>query len=292
MNARIVIPTLILIFFSQLIYSQESKALFLSVDELIPAIVYLSQDSIETVTIEDKKFEIWYKRKDGKEAFPKTLSITGTGFFISTEKNLYLVTASHVANNIKNTAKVVVKGENDNAIVLNIRDLAGKENIEWKHHKEADVAVLKLYPSQNVLTNYLQKRFIPSNLLEDSLIAPKRDIVLTVIGFPLILGIGQRISPLTLQTHTSSGLLELNRFDNKILTTFFICENPSIGGFSGAPCFDISIYKIGAMTATGKGTKCYGLMHGTISDETGGKLSAVVPSFFIRELIEKLENGL
>jgi hypothetical protein len=35
----------------------------------------------------------------------------------------------------------------------------------------------------------------------------------------------------------------------------------------------------------GDGTILYGLMHGTISDETGGKLAAVTPSFYLIELL-------
>lgn len=33
-------------------------------------------------------------------------------------------------------------------------------------------------------------------------------------------------------------------------------------------------------------TRCYGIMHGTISDDTGGKLAAVTPAYYLSDLIK------
>lgn len=105
------------------------------------------------------------------------------------------------------------------------------------------------------------------------------------VGFPKGLGVGARFSPLTLQTFAASGLFSHRRFDKAIDTPFFFLQDPSVGGYSGAPVYDVSIRNLGGAVVTGEGTRCYGLVHGTLGDETGGKLSAVVPIQAVLELL-------
>ena len=47
---------------------------------------------------------------------------------------------------------------------------------------------------------------------------------------------------------------------------------------------DLSYYEKNNLTMVGSGSKCYGVIHGTISDETGGKLAIVTPSFYLKDL--------
>jgi len=50
--------------------------------------------------------------------------------------------------------------------------------------------------------------------------------------------------------------------------------------------YDLSVYEQGAVKITGDGTKMYGIMHGTISDDTGGKLAYLTPSFYLFDIIK------
>ena len=102
------------------------------------------------------------------------------------------------------------------------------------------------------------------------------------------LGVHEHFSPLTFESKASSGLLSYPRADTGTIQTFFALENPSVGGYSGCPVVDLSIFKAGAMTTFGSGTCFYGVMHGTISDKTGGKIAMVTPSYYIHELFESL----
>lgn len=122
-------------------------------------------------------------------------------------------------------------------------------------------------------------------------IPPERHIQLTVLGFPKGLGAEGRFSPLSLQTLPASGILTLPGFDNGKKATFFILQNPAMGGYSGAPVIDVSLYQFGAVSTTGGGTRLFGLVHGTLSDDTGGKLAAVVPSAFIIEAIQQAQQN-
>src|SRR5206468_6794441 len=103
--------------------------------------------------------------------------------------------------------------------------------------------------------------------------APDRDAPLTVLGFPLGLGVEREFSPISRDTKAASGLLTLPRFDTQIPATFFVMQDPSIGGDSGAPVIDT-----GGPRRAGQGlvlsapTIVVGLVHGTLPDQTGGKV--------------------
>ncbi|UUW10205.1 serine protease [Flavobacterium plurextorum] len=208
----------------------------------------------------------------------------GTGSFISKDGKLYIVTASHVAKIMDSSSQIIIQGENNKPIKLDLTQLANP--IKWIHHNEADLSVLELNPSQEIIMKYLQKRFVPYELIDTDKKAISRNTQLTIIGFPLGLGASEFFSPLTYRTFASSGLISLNRFDLNTPQTFIILENPSIGGYSGGPVYDLSIIESGNMQMTGSGTKLHGFIHGTLSDNTGGKLAAVTPSYYLSDLIK------
>ena len=219
------------------------------------------------------------------KGIPQTL--TGTGMFISKGDKLFIVTAGHVAKDIDFKGYVVLKGHDDKPIKINITDLLLNNTVKWKANKNADVSVLELHPKKWIFDEgYLNNRFLPSSIFYDSLKSISREVILTTFGFPLGLGISGFFSPLTYRTFASSGLITMSRFDNKKLATFILLENPSTGGYSGGPVFDLGKIETGIMIMTkGTGTICYGLIHGTISDDTGGKIAAITPSFYILELL-------
>jgi hypothetical protein len=71
----------------------------------------------------------------------------------------------------------------------------------------------------------------------------------------------------------------------------FLLQDPSIGGFSGAPVFDLPGIRLsGSAMVAHQGVACFGITHGTLSDDTGGKLAAVTPSSAVIELIDKAEK--
>jgi len=123
--------------------------------------------------------------------------------------------------------------------------------------------------------------------------APPRSRIVTVVGFPLGLGVrftgpDSKISPVSQEAKPSSGLITLNRFDTKTPCDVFLLDNPGIGGFSGAPLFILpGTYTQGPGIAFSRTTLFVGLMHGTVADKTGGKLAVVVPSSFVVETLKE-----
>lgn len=70
--------------------------------------------------------------------------------------------------------------------------------------------------------------------------APSRERPLTTFGFPLDLGVREHFSPITRDSLPASGLVTLQRSDSHLSATFYLLQDPSITGFSGAPVFLIA----------------------------------------------------
>jgi len=258
-----------------------------TIADLSVAVVYLHRTGIARVLDEDGTMkEVWLKGPKDVAPQPRLVTNSGTGFFVNNADTMYLVTAAHVAKEMDISSKATIAGKDDVPETLSLGELCGQPVLTWVTHPVADVAVLVLKPSKATLEKYLARRFLPAGIMESASVAPPREIQLTVIGFPKGLGVSGRFSPLTLQTLSASGILTMKRFDTKTDSEFFIVQDPSTGGYSGAPLFDVSRYMMGALVTTGNGTRLYGLVHGTIADDTGGKLGAMVPSRYIIETLE------
>lgn len=264
---------------------EESKVHAQSIEDLSSVVVYMNAET-KTIQIDGNSYELWLKKPGQPDYFPYPETDIGTGFFVVKEQSLYLVTAEHVARLLSSKAEIIIKTESNKPFVLKLQDLWNKPNIpEWRTHKEADVAVLSLNPSQQTL-EYLSKHFLPFDILVTDEKAPSREVPLAVIGFPLGLGVSEWFSPISQDAKPASGFLRLPRFDNKKMATFYILDKPSVGGFSGAPVFELpGAYSKGGGLVIGGKLRCVGLVHGTLSDNTGGKFAAVVPSIFIVQTI-------
>lgn len=278
---------LILLFFSfSLTKSQDDKPW---VDRLAKTVAFLRADKHEIINIEGSSYEVWLKPVSKDTLIPQIRFITGTGFFVTdtTSSFLCLVTASHVAVNMDTNSTITMSTVDDRPISFPFSKIVKKKPLSWFISSKADVAVIEINPDKEV-SQHLQEHFILLQWLEDTLIAPSRDLPLSTIGFPLGLGIQERFSPISRESKPSSGLLILPRFDTKQLSTFYLLESPSVGGFSGAPLFELpGAYMEGNAFVPEKRIACVGLIHGTISDETGGKFAAVVPSYFIVKEIRR-----
>ncbi len=207
----------------------------------------------------------------------------GTGVFIIKDATTpYILTASHVARGCNSSTQVVTSDQIGNCTSLPLSQF--NNNLTWKHHPIADVSLLDINPDPYIV-QHLQGRFFPYEQLDMSVAAPSRDAYLTAVGFPHGLGASGKFSPFTFRSHTSSSLITLARFDTNTPSDFFILENPSVGGYSGGPVFDLGYIIVGAMATNTGPTICHGIMHGTISDNTGGKIAAVTPCFYVKDLV-------
>lgn len=203
----------------------------------------------------------------------------GTAIFIVKNNEPYILTAAHVVKNLNAKSYAILSDSNGVPIRVLIGILLGGSS--FINHPQADLAVAKIKKTI-VNTQYLNGRCFPYDQIDISNNIISKDTELTTIGFPLGLGaVGAKFSPLTYRTYVASPVITLPRFDNNIQSDFIILELPVIGGYSGGPTFDLGYVISGAMTTTKEKTILHGIVHGTISDQTGGKLAAITPCKYL-----------
>ena len=154
----------------------------------------------------------------------------------------------------------------------------------WKHHSIADVSAFQIKFS-DINKKFMENRFFPYDHINITQNVVSRDFELTSIGFPQGLGTEGAFSPFTFRSYASSGFVTLPRADTGTMSDFFCLENPSVGGYSGCPIFDLGYSTNGVMSITKEKTWCHGIMHGTMSDNTGGKIALVTPAFYLKDIM-------
>lgn len=204
--------------------------------------------------------------------------VNGTGIFVVSSGRGYLLTASHVAKSTASATYVIISDEKNQPERHEIAFFLG--GVAWIHHQTADLAYAPITPTPDN-NRALQNRFLPiaDFNLTGNLVS--KDDELTSIGFPLGLGVNGYFSPLTFRTFAASSRLTLPRFDTQTPSEFIVLENPSVGGYSGCPVVDLGYVITGGATMLKGQTICHGIMHGTIKDDTGGKMAAVTPASYL-----------
>ncbi len=209
-----------------------------------------------------------------------TISFTGTGTILRHDKSFFLVTASHVAKFLDNNAKVLFRVGNDKPLVKHLRDMSLDNNVKWIHHKIADIAITPmLKPTDTLLSSVFERLAFPISQINNNENLPHRDADVAFFGYPLVDLKLEHFSALTFYSHLSSGLITQKRADTKTLCSLFYLESPSIQGCSGSGVY-VGVKKSGVSVGPNQ-TILFGIMHGTYSDNTGGKLAAITPSYYI-----------
>lgn len=224
-----------------------------------------------------------------RQILPDGRPHVGTGFFVAGAANrLYLVTAGHVMAPLEDDAEFIISElGTSRPIHVGWSELVQSSRRPlWKTHHEADIAVLPLTVTKDFFDSVLGVRFLPIPIFPSDEVSPNKEDLLSLFGYPGGLGSYNRVSPLTLDSRAASRLVTLPRFDTGTPCTFFLMQDAAMGGYSGGPVFEFPIRNINGMTiSSGRGTECWGIVHGTISDGRGGALAAITPSYYLRSLI-------
>ena len=208
----------------------------------------------------------------------------GTGCFIEKEGTPYLVTAEHVKNDVLPDSLIVFGDYNSNCYSVLLSCIISGQ---WLIHPIADLSAIKLDIAK--LDEKFSNRFFPITQVDNSQKPISRDLTLTVAGFPSGLGTAytgsSKFSPLTFRSFASSSYMTLQRADKSINSDFFCLENPAMGGYSGGPVLDLGYEKTPLMLQEYGDTILLGFIHGTQSDNTGGKIAYVTPSYYLHSLL-------
>ncbi|MGA2624483.1 MAG: hypothetical protein ABSF91_11560 [Bacteroidota bacterium] len=275
---------IILISFSSPLPAQKELS---AIKSFSTCVAFLNDTRIETIKVDGEVFQVWLKKPDSNLAIPKTYRLTGTAFFVSDTFSNYLVTAEHVAREMTLNSDIVIHGQSDKPLVFKLITLAfRRDSLIWTFNGSSDVATLLLDDNSQIYRDS-SLGSIPTAIIESDRI-PLREREVTTIGFPLDLGYGKSFSPISKISRPSSGLIELPRFDNNKIATFYLLDDPSISGFSGSPVFELPTNLIvGDQEMFVTAYRLMGLVHGSISDKTGGGFAAIVPAKYIIETIKQ-----
>ena len=208
--------------------------------------------------------------------------LIGTGTFIAKDGKFYILTAEHVICDAVKAEYIILCDSNMKPRKIDLIQL--NSNCNWKVHPIADMAVLEINSATNT---WIKTRSFPYDHCEVSMFGLNRDTEVTTVGFPCGLGVKNIFAPLTFRSFPASEVIQLNRLDRKtIITNVFLLEEPSIGGYSGGPVFDLA-YKVDYnVKQTKDKTRLYGIMHGYIGNGvSGGHMSFVTPISYLNQLI-------
>lgn len=285
--------TLLIVLFSTISLCQ-------TVDEMAKTVVYLSNKTKKMERIDGKIVEIWKKDPINGRLEPIYDNKTGTGFIIKHNNRDYLVTAKHAADFLDSTAVIILNNLNNEKITIKFQLLSRAliiKNAKWFKHPQADIAIHAMaYPEKvdalAVRTTDISKEDRELKLLSN----------VYILGFPFGLGLHNNISPIAKQAQIASNITSINNSNLNPNLKFYLLDQAIAQGYSGSPVYyaeetSSGVYIGDRAIAVGEAISIIGIISGSLSDATGGKISLVVPISYLWDIINsdefiKYERGL
>lgn len=204
---------------------------------------------------------------------------SGTGFFVQADEGeVVLVTATHVARDTTTQTDIWLRNLTTGLpFAFKISDL--NPMVMWLYHPVADMAILKVQCGNKIdLSPYVMKL----NLFEkNTQSVPERETSLMMYGMPDVYT-KLEFAPFTCDSKPASSLWIAHFNVTGCNFNCFMLDKPSTQGFSGGPVISFE---------NPENPICFGIIHGTRQDNTGGKLAIVVHSAYLFELLEYAKNN-
>lgn len=213
-----------------------------------------------------------------------TTGNSGSGTIIYYNDRYFLLTASHVSSELRENAKIIFRLNGDKPGIYDLIRFVKNKFLDWHIHPVADMSMMELFPFDSNLKKMFQDYAFPISQINGTKVLPTRDADLTFLGYPIIDLELEHFSPLIFTGYLSSGLITQRRYDTKTKCNFLYLNVPSIQGCSGSGVY-FSVKK--GMYFGGNVTYLIGIVHGTQGDNTGGKLAAITPSYYINDLLKE-----
>lgn len=213
-------------------------------------------------------------------------NVSGSATIINHNGRYFILTANHVAKVLTSNSEIVFWYQGDLPWREKLLPITIEKKLNWVSHSIADLSIIELAVTNKDIKKRLNEWAFPSYQINSFKDLPSKDADITFLGFPILdISNYEHFSPLTFNSHLSSGLITNFRFDYKIPCNFFYLDIPSMQGCSGSGVY-YSVKK--AMFFGGNVTVLIGVVHGTAGDISGGKLAAITPSYYIWDLLNKV----
>jgi S1-C subfamily serine protease len=291
-RAKITILFLLIGFFALV---DAGKSQTIPAEKLARVVVFLRHQSQAYEIKGGERFEVWYKKQTGKEAYePKLITQFGTGFIIRYEAHDYVVTAKHVAEFLSNDAELVtnVPAGKTISITFNYMEKSKKfPGAKWFVHPSADIAIHPIVAPQKIDHAHFPSNEIPETDESIPLLS-----TVYVVGFPFGLGVHDRLNPIAKKAQVGSTITSLEALNVRRDLKFLLLDQALAQGYSGAPVFyveDLLVpdIRLGDKPFIKGGERIHliGILAAQISDDKGGKISAVTPISYLWEILHSAD---
>lgn len=261
-----------------------------SIDELSKTVVFLRQQSQVTEVVGNKTLQVWYRDLETKEFTPKIATMSGTGVIIKHNNRDYLVTARHVASSLSPTAEIVISSLDGKSISLPFGLLTQQRIIKgarWFHSPKIDVSVHPIAYPQNIDVTSMPEEFFAKKETTIPLLASAY-----IVGFPLGLGFheNEKLNPVAKEARIASREIMIDDTGAR----YILLDQALSQGYSGAPVFYVEDIMSGVTIGNqpmkgGENLYLIGIQSGAVSDQTGGKLSTVIPISNVQDIFKSTD---
>jgi len=283
----------VLLSFFTLIAAAKSQTI--PVEKLARVVVFLRHQSQAYEIKGGERYEVWYKKKEAKDVYePKLINKFGTGFIIRYEAHDYIVTAKHVVEFLSNDAELVMNLPAGKTISVTFRSMEESKKVpgaKWFVHPSADIALHPIVSPQKIDHAHFPSNEIPKTDEPIPLLS-----TVYVVGFPFGLGVHDRLNPIAKKAQVGSTITSLEALNVRRDLRFLLLDQALAQGYSGAPVFyieDLLIpdIKMGDKPFIKGGERIHliGICTAQISDDKGGKISAVVPISYLWEILHSAD---
>jgi S1-C subfamily serine protease len=281
----LIVTTILITFFNTPIFA-------VSIDDLNKTVVFIRQQSQKIIQIDGKPANLYYRNPESKEYKPIMETSLGTGFLITFNGRDYLVTAKHVANTLLPTGEVIMNLPNNKIAIVTFQQLVEAKIIKgahWFHHPKADISIHPMFYPFMVDAAAIPEEFYPRVEPDVKLLSPAY-----VVGFPLGLGLLDKLSPVAKEAKIASRLTSIADPNIPNDLHFYLLDQALSQGYSGAPVFYVEDIMSGVSIGNqrmkgGEILHLLGVQSSALSDQTGGKISIVVPISYIRDILESTD---
>jgi len=256
--------------------------LAITIDDLGKSTVFLRQQRQHFELKGKKEYEVWYRDPTNKQYKPKLDTIGGTGFLTSHNGKIYIVTAKHIASKLTKNAEVLWNTALGEMRKFTFELLHRKlPDSRWFYHPLADIAVHPFGFSEKADHILISEKVYWNSEKEISL---GREVC--ILGYPLLLGIDKLLSPLAKKAEVASWLTSIDRPGLNKELVFILLDEDLASGYSGSPVFTSPGARFQGSALVAGGAKLIGIQSMTMSDQTGGKISLVVPITYLQQIYE------
>ena len=263
------------------------------IDDMSKTVVYLRKYTQKTITVDGKPAKLFYIKADSEKFMPYLETNSGTGFVIKYNGRDYIVTAKHVAEMLSREGEVLFNGPNGKLYNISLKLLSNSKIIKgarWFHHPKVDISIHPIaYPSKEIDVLSIPEDLYPKKVdVNVKLLG-----TVYILGFPLSLGALDNLSPVAKEAKIASKLTSIINMNVRKDVYFYLLDEALSQGYSGSPVFYLEDVMSNAimmgdrpLLKAGDKVSLLGVQSIAISDVTGGKMSAIVPIFYIWDILE------